>query len=338
MSPILIRPVREQLEHDRVIRLLLGKWRKKYEAAANPGDERNTPLKVKGAAFFPDLILAIPEGGKKSQAVVEVETSESLNHLEALAQWTNFSKAKGYFYLYVPTAGVDVARRLAEQHRVNISELWSYYQIGDQVKFLQVFKGKGTPELSMVDEEEPFKPVRPEPEPAEPVEVPIAKAALARVGAAKAAEPVQRAAGGKGASKAAATPQVAPKGPGVGVSAKAPTGKASAKASAAPIAAPAKKVAAKPAATASSSKGKGPSSKAKPTAKTVKPSKSPSARTSKPVASAKKPSVSARKAGPKAPQRSAKAARIPVAKVGARASKTAPKKPAAKAKSSRSRR
>src|SRR5205823_5650016 len=36
VSPILVRPVREQLEHDRIIRLLHSKWRRKYEAGMNP--------------------------------------------------------------------------------------------------------------------------------------------------------------------------------------------------------------------------------------------------------------------------------------------------------------
>jgi hypothetical protein len=333
VSPILIRPVREQLEHDRVIRLLLGKWRKKYEAAANPGDERNTPLKIKGATFFPDLILAIPEGVKKSQAVVEVETSESLNHLEALAQWTNFSKAKGYFYLYVPAAGVDVAKRLAEQHHVSISELWSYYQIGEQVRFLQVFKGKGTPDLSMVDEEEPFRPVRPEPEPAEPVEAPPSKATPVRAGAAKTAERVPV---GKGVVAKAALAKVSGEVP----TAKAPAAKAVAKAAVAP---PMKKVAAKPAAPTSSAEARGISSakKSKPATTTAKAAKSGPARTTKPAASARKATAPARKAAARTPQRPSKPARAHVAKAaGGRtaSSKAPPKKAAAKSKSSRSRR
>lgn len=358
MSPILIRPVREQLEHDRVIRLLLGKWRKKYEAAANPGDERNASLKVRGASLFPDLILAIPEGGKKSQAVVEVETSESLNHLEALSQWTNFSKAKGYFYLYVPTAGVDVAKRLAEQHHVNISELWSYYQIGDQVRFLQVFKGKGTPELSMVDEEEPFRPVRPEPEPAEPVEAPSAKSPAVRAGGAKSTGPVAKVVVAKGAAakavaaKSGATTASSENDARGRASAKTPTGRASGKAAVEPAVAPqskkavapqSKKMVAKPGAPAAPSKVKGMASakKDKPATRTAKPAQSRSVRSIKPAASTKKATAQARKVAARAPKRSGKPARAHVAKAaGARtaSSKAAPKKLAGKSKSSRSRR
>ncbi len=39
MTPILVRPVREQLEHDRVIRLLQQRWRRKYLATVNQGSE-----------------------------------------------------------------------------------------------------------------------------------------------------------------------------------------------------------------------------------------------------------------------------------------------------------
>ena len=57
MSPILVRPVREQLEHDRLIRLLQTKLRRKYEVAINPGTEQNTPVGNGPTAVFPDLVL-----------------------------------------------------------------------------------------------------------------------------------------------------------------------------------------------------------------------------------------------------------------------------------------
>ena len=44
MSPILVRPVREQLEHDRMIRLLQAKFRRRYDAGINPGAEQNVPV------------------------------------------------------------------------------------------------------------------------------------------------------------------------------------------------------------------------------------------------------------------------------------------------------
>lgn len=302
MSPILVRPVREQLEHDRVIRLLQGKWRKKYEAVANPGDERNAFVKVKGGTYFPDLILSVSEGGKKSQAVVEVETSESLNHLEAMAQWTHFSKAKAFFYLYVPAAGVDVARRLAEHHAVRVSEMWSYYQIGDQVRFLQVSKEKGTPELSMEDEEEEI--------PAAPVIPPAEVAVVAPKG-------------GKAVKAAAKPAPVAP--------AKATRPTPTTKASTAKSAAVKVAKATKPAAKASLSKAK----LAKPAAK---PAPAKSAAKLRPAVSGKAkktaPKAAVKKASRPPAARSAKVAKASKPS----GSKRAAKKPPTKAKSSRSRR
>ena len=46
MSPILVRPVREQLEHDRLIRLLQAKFKRKFDAGINPGAEQNAPIGI----------------------------------------------------------------------------------------------------------------------------------------------------------------------------------------------------------------------------------------------------------------------------------------------------
>ncbi len=46
MSPILVRPVREQLEHDRLIRHLQQKYKRKFEVAVNIGDEQGTAVKI----------------------------------------------------------------------------------------------------------------------------------------------------------------------------------------------------------------------------------------------------------------------------------------------------
>ena len=118
--PILVRPVREQLEHDRIIRLLEAKWRRKFKVEANPGDERNAGVKVPAGTLYPDLVLT-EEGGRKPKALIEVETNESVNHLEAMAQWANLAKARTSLVLFVPVGAVEAARRLLEvqaAHRV----------------------------------------------------------------------------------------------------------------------------------------------------------------------------------------------------------------------------
>jgi hypothetical protein len=131
VSPILVRPVREQLEHDRIIRLLQLKYRRKYEAAINPGTEQNAPVGTLPFIMYPDVVLQSPDRRHRLLGVVEVETGESVNHLEALAEWAHFGKLRGTFHLYVPATMVDVARRLCEDSQISVSEVWSYHTIGN---------------------------------------------------------------------------------------------------------------------------------------------------------------------------------------------------------------
>lgn len=135
MSPILLRPVREQLEHDRVIRLLFARARRRYHAGMNPGAELNVPVGTGDETMYPDLVLASPERGHRLQVVVEVETGESVNNLEALSEWARLGRMRAAFHLYVPSGAVEAARRLCDEHGIVIEEIWSYHPIGDQMRF-----------------------------------------------------------------------------------------------------------------------------------------------------------------------------------------------------------
>jgi len=141
LSPILVRPVREQLEHDRVIRQLQAKYKRKFDVAINPGNERTAPVGPAGAPWYPDLVLHAGVRGKKLAGVVEVETLESLNHLEAMSQWVAFSKLRVPFHLYVPAVGIDSARRLCADSKVNLAEFWAYQAFGEQIRFTLVSRG-----------------------------------------------------------------------------------------------------------------------------------------------------------------------------------------------------
>ena len=140
MSPILVRPVREQLEHDRIIRLLQTKNRRKYDAGINPGSEQNVAVGSGPTAIYPDLVLTSLDRGRRLQAIVEVETGESVNHLEALAEWAPFAKTRAAFHLYVPSTMVDVARRLCEENQITVNEIWSFHAMGDDVRFTLVHR------------------------------------------------------------------------------------------------------------------------------------------------------------------------------------------------------
>ena len=145
MSPILVRPVREQLEHDRIIRLLPGKYKRKFEVGINPGAEQNAGIGAGVKATYPDAVLYSMERSRRIEGVVEVETGESINHLEAMAQWAAYGRLRVPFHLYVPIGAVDMARRLALDHDVVVTEIWTYDNIGDQVRFTLVHKAPDPP-------------------------------------------------------------------------------------------------------------------------------------------------------------------------------------------------
>ncbi len=139
MSPILVRPVREQLEHDRVIRLLQAKYKRKFDVAINPGNEQAAP--VGGPPpWYPDLVLQSGEKNRKLLGVVEVETTESVNHLEAMSQWSAFARMRVPFHLYVPVGCVESARRLCSDLQIPAAEMWAYQAVGDQMRFTLVDK------------------------------------------------------------------------------------------------------------------------------------------------------------------------------------------------------
>jgi hypothetical protein len=140
VSPILVRPVREQLEHDRVIRMLQARYRRKFEVAVNVGAEQGAAVGSGTTAVYPDLVLSSPDRGRKLQGVVEVETTESVNHLEAMAQWARFAKLKAPLHLYVPAVAVDSARRLCADHDIAVAEVWSYHSIADQMRFTLIHR------------------------------------------------------------------------------------------------------------------------------------------------------------------------------------------------------
>jgi hypothetical protein len=180
LSPILVRPVREQLEHDRIIRLLHAKFRRKYEAGMNPGIEQNMPVGVGTTALYPDLVLLSQDRGRKLQIIVEIETGESVNHLEALAQWAHYGRVRAAFHLYIPAGMVDVARRLTEDNQIHVAEIWSYHVVGDEPRFTLVHRSREA--ISAQARTRPVvKPV------AKPAAVPVAKPA--RVAKAKPAKP-----------------------------------------------------------------------------------------------------------------------------------------------------
>jgi len=181
LSPILVRPVREQLEHDRVIRQLQKDLtRRKVEVAINPGAEQNVGLGTGTRKEFPDAILFATDKGRKVLAVIEVETGESVNHLEAMAEWAHYSRLKAPFHLYVPMGSVDVARRLAADNNITLAEIFSFHQVGDLVRFASVYR-TGPAFRLPEDPPAPPEPARTEAKVAPPAPAKVVKAVKAPV-------------------------------------------------------------------------------------------------------------------------------------------------------------
>jgi hypothetical protein len=200
LSPILVRPVREQLEHDRVIRLLQAKYKRKFEVAINPGSEQNAPVLVGTSPWYPDLVLYSQERGRKLLGTVEVETAESVNNLEAMSQWKTFSQQRAPFHLYVPVSSIDTARRMATDLQIPVAEIWAYSAFGDQMRFTLV-------QRSAVSEAKarPAPPAEPKPRAAAPPAVPKPAVAVRPATSTPRAASSARAGSPNGRSRGAAT-------------------------------------------------------------------------------------------------------------------------------------
>lgn len=323
VSPILIRPVREQIEHDRVIRVIHARLRGEFDVESNLGDDRRASLRIGQRTHYPDVVFTVQGAPRKIAGVVEVETAESVNYLEAMAQWAHFGRTKAPFYLYVPVAMVDIARRLVQDYHAVVTELWSYAAVGDHIHFwlVQALPASTTPagtEYSVPIDGGHLAP-RPEDEAeaAAGEEAGRAEAGEGREGGAPGPEAQAKPEKPARPVKPAAAPAAEPK-PAAGPKPKPPSAKPPAKPAAPPQAA-AKGAPAKPAKPPKAAKPAKPAQPARP-AKPVKP------------AAPAKPAKSAKPARPVKPAKPAKAAKPPKpagkATAPPRASKTS--KPAAK--------
>jgi hypothetical protein len=208
LSPILVRPVREQLEHDRVIRLLQAKYKRKFDVAINPGNEQAASVLVGTSPWYPDLVLYTLDKSRKLVATVEVETGESINNLEAMSQWKTFSQLRAQFHLYVPAFNIDTVRRMVSDMGLNVAEIWAYSALGDQLRFTLVQRSavaEKAARAAAAAESKPHpvaaKPVAAQPAAAKPL---AAKPVGAKTAAAKPAPaPPARASGTNGRARTA---------------------------------------------------------------------------------------------------------------------------------------
>jgi hypothetical protein len=142
------------------------KLKRKHDVTTNIGEDQTVPVRIGQVQIFPDLVLTSVDRGKKLMGTVEVETAESVNHLEAMAQWAHLGRARAPFHLYVPAGCVDIARRLASENSVNVAEIWSYHTIGDQTRFTLVHRAPVSEARRAPVSREPAERSRPSSRPA----------------------------------------------------------------------------------------------------------------------------------------------------------------------------
>jgi hypothetical protein len=179
VSPILVRPVREQFEHDRVIRVLQARYKRKFEVAINPGAEQNAAVSAGDSSVYPDVILYSPDKARRLQATIEVETTESINTLEAMAEWGPFSRLKVPFYLYVPPNALDTVRRLCSELQIAAAEIWTYHTAVDQVRFIMVDRTEVATPRATIPAPASREPRKAAPKPAKPAAGKASKPATA---------------------------------------------------------------------------------------------------------------------------------------------------------------
>jgi len=98
------------------------------------------PVGTGTSAMYPDVVLSSQDRGRKVLTVIEVETVESVNNLEALAEWVTFGRLRPSLHLYVPASMVEVAKRLCTDNNVPVAEIHTYHAVGDELRFMPVFR------------------------------------------------------------------------------------------------------------------------------------------------------------------------------------------------------
>lgn len=102
-----------QNEHDSVIQAAYNNLDKTdHTVYTNPNQQKNTSINGQ----YPDIIIT-PKNDNTVKFVIEVETAESVNNVEA-AQWKSYSQLGGTFYLLVPQLSRNAAEQICLQNGI----------------------------------------------------------------------------------------------------------------------------------------------------------------------------------------------------------------------------
>ncbi len=113
-----------QSQHDKVIQLALERLDKSnHDVYINPGNEHNVWI----GDNYPDIVL-VKKGTKTVEFIIEVETNDSINIIEATNQWKKYAtEIKASFYILVPFSKKNLAISLCKQ--VGITARFGTYKI-----------------------------------------------------------------------------------------------------------------------------------------------------------------------------------------------------------------
>jgi hypothetical protein len=113
-----------QFIHDNVIEAAISRLDYiNYDIYKNPGQQKNARV----GANYPDIILT-KKGELTIQFIIEVETTDSVNLIEASHQWKKYStEIKASFYILVPLLSKKLAISLCKQ--IGISARFGTYQV-----------------------------------------------------------------------------------------------------------------------------------------------------------------------------------------------------------------
>ncbi len=117
------RTINTQSIHDAVIRFAASHFDlTNHDVFINPGIEHNAWI----GNNYPDIIL-VKKDSTTVEFIIEVETADSVNIVEASNQWKKYAtEIKASFYLLVPLAQKNAAINLCKQ--VGISARFGTYQ------------------------------------------------------------------------------------------------------------------------------------------------------------------------------------------------------------------
>ena len=116
------RNYQSQSLHDKVIQVASAQLNKtNHDVFINPGSQKNVWI----GNNYPDIIMT-KKGTMSAEFIIEVETAESVNIVEATFQWKKYAtEIRASFYVLVPATHKNLAITLCKQ--VGISARCCFY-------------------------------------------------------------------------------------------------------------------------------------------------------------------------------------------------------------------